>query len=252
MLKLLIERKIAVRILTMFFAITSSTSMVHAQRTEDVLYLKNGSILRGTIIEVEGGNLKIETYGGNIFAFAQADVAKTEKEIILKDSKTIKQKGYVNFTSMGVLLGSSVDDKPTPYSVIMEHNYKFNNYFAVGGAIGLESLNENTVPVALNLKILVPLQTGNIFLSTLAGYSFSTGKPSYNAYGLEAIKNASGGIMANIDLGYIIPVSESAAIYISLGYRYNELNYKLESWLNDADRKIKYNRLSLRIGLSIY
>jgi hypothetical protein len=252
MLKLIIERKIAVRILTIFFAITFSSFMAYAQKTEDILYLKNGSILRGIIIGTVEGVVKIETYGGNLFAFALTDVAKTEKEIIRKDSKTIKQKGYVNFTSMGVLLGSSVNDKPTPFSVIMEHNYKFNNYFAVGGAIGLESLNENTVPVALNLKIFVPLQNGSIFISTLAGYSFSTGKPSYNAYGLEGIKSASGGIMANIDLGYIIPVSESAAIYAALGYRYNELNYKLESWLNDADRKIKYNRFSVRIGLSIY
>jgi hypothetical protein len=48
---------------------------------EDVVYLKNGSIYRGMIIEqVPGVSLKIETAGGNVFFVAIGDVAKFTKE----------------------------------------------------------------------------------------------------------------------------------------------------------------------------
>jgi hypothetical protein len=48
---------------------------------EDVVYLKNGNIYRGTIIEqVPNVSLKIETIGGNVFSVQISDVAKFTKE----------------------------------------------------------------------------------------------------------------------------------------------------------------------------
>ena len=48
---------------------------------EDVVYLKNGNLYRGMIIEqVPNVSLKIETIGGNVFAVNIADVAKITKE----------------------------------------------------------------------------------------------------------------------------------------------------------------------------
>jgi hypothetical protein len=55
---------------------------VHAQAgMEDVIYLNNGSIYRGIIIEqVPNVSMKIQTLGGNVFAVQMSEVTKITKE----------------------------------------------------------------------------------------------------------------------------------------------------------------------------
>lgn len=59
-----------------------STMFAAAQANfQDVVYLKNGSVVRGTIIEqVPGVSLKIQTNDGNIFVYNIEDVEKMTKE----------------------------------------------------------------------------------------------------------------------------------------------------------------------------
>jgi hypothetical protein len=65
----------------LLIGILSSFSLSAQDEREDVVYLKNGSIYRGIIIEqVPGVSLKIETAGGNVFSVAIGDVAKFTKE----------------------------------------------------------------------------------------------------------------------------------------------------------------------------
>lgn len=64
-------------------ALTLSPVLLMAQSggMEDVIYLKNGSILRGVIIEqVPNVSMKIESVGGNVFAVQMAEVEKITKE----------------------------------------------------------------------------------------------------------------------------------------------------------------------------
>lgn len=56
-------------------------SQAEAQPTEDVLYLKNGSVIRGTIIEqIPGESLKIQTQGGSVFVHAMEEISRIAKE----------------------------------------------------------------------------------------------------------------------------------------------------------------------------
>jgi len=51
------------------------------QNLEDVVYLKNGSVIRGIIVEqVPGKSVKIQTRDGSIFAYQMADIARMTKE----------------------------------------------------------------------------------------------------------------------------------------------------------------------------
>lgn len=53
------------------------------EKYEDVVYLKNGSIIHGTIIEqVTGESIKIKTNDGNTFVFKMDEIEKTTKEAI--------------------------------------------------------------------------------------------------------------------------------------------------------------------------
>jgi hypothetical protein len=156
--------------------------------------------------------------------------------------------GYMNITSFGVLAGTSADEKPAPLSILTEHNYLFNKKFSLGVMTGIEQLNENLMPAALNLKVFLPTGTCDFFIAGLGGYSISLEKPN-----TEGIKKAGGGLMAGAETGLCIRVNNGSSIVIALGYRYNELNYDLDNWwIGKYKRKITFNRIAIRMGIAIY
>lgn len=58
-----------------------------AQQSEDVVYLKNGSVIHGTLLEINPEkNLKIQNRIGDIFVFNMADVEKVTKETFKSSS----------------------------------------------------------------------------------------------------------------------------------------------------------------------
>lgn len=66
------------------FALVSHAS---AQQYQDVVYLKNGSIIRGVIIEqIPGDSLKIQTPGGSVFVHRMSEVLKIAKEPTMRQT----------------------------------------------------------------------------------------------------------------------------------------------------------------------
>lgn len=85
--------------LVIVFIATMSFSQTNHQ---DVVYLKNGSIIRGIIVEqVPNQSIKIETADRNVFVFLMEDIEKITKEPI--DSNSERRKGYI-----GLSLGPSI------------------------------------------------------------------------------------------------------------------------------------------------
>lgn len=84
-------------------------SRVNAQENyQDVVYLKNGSIIRGMIVEqVPNKSIKIETYDKSLFVFQIDEIEKITKEpsaIVQNNGKSQqKRRGYI-----GLSLGSSI------------------------------------------------------------------------------------------------------------------------------------------------
>ena len=94
-------------------AFVSSIGMAQ-QSMEDVIYLKNGSIVRGTIIEqVPGVSIKIETRDGNIFVYKPKEVdkivkeptkEKLKKEIEKSEAKAEKKKSSVAIGCLSAII----------------------------------------------------------------------------------------------------------------------------------------------------
>jgi TM2 domain-containing membrane protein YozV len=71
------------KLVLLFCLICLYVLSVNAQNFEEVVYLKNGSIIHGTIIEqVPNQSLKIQTRDGNVFVYNMAEVEKFTKEPI--------------------------------------------------------------------------------------------------------------------------------------------------------------------------
>jgi hypothetical protein len=257
------QQKKTMKHLIVLIILNLSLFDIFAQNMQEVIYLKDGSIIRGKLISNESDVVKIESCCGNVYVFKQSDIlrivreesdynneTKNEKQTktSYRRSDTLKTKGYFNFTSFGTLVGSKSTDKPTPLSIIMEHNYRFNSYVAIGAITGVEMLNEAVLPIGVNVKGMLPLRRGNtIYLGLSGGYSISLDNPVMDYY---EVKEANGGFMFNTELGVIFPSSTDISCFIAIGYRYNELNYVREDWwMTEVERTMYFNRLSLRFGM---
>jgi hypothetical protein len=84
-----------------------------AQETRDVVYLKNGSVIKGEITEmIPNEHIKIKTADGSLFVYSFNEIEKTEKEKTsnLSSTKTIGNAGgllsdYYTQSSFGVAIG---------------------------------------------------------------------------------------------------------------------------------------------------
>ena len=83
------QRFILVMCLTAF-AMTSQAFSQQMQQMEDVVHLKNGGLVRGTIIEqIPGESLKIKTRDGNVFIYTMDEIAKMSKEPVMEMGRHI-------------------------------------------------------------------------------------------------------------------------------------------------------------------
>lgn len=98
---------------------------MNAQQYQDVVYLKNGSVIRGLITEqIPNKSLKIETTDGSIFICDMNDVNKITKEYQTKENNVSGQRseygwvaapryrGFVGGCSSHRHRGVRIDKKP--------------------------------------------------------------------------------------------------------------------------------------------
>ncbi len=91
-------------IASLLFALIATWSFGQSN-LQDVIYLKNGSIIRGIIIEqVPNKSIKIETADRSVFVFQMDEIEKIAKEPIdNKRSDSEKRKGFI-----GLSIGASI------------------------------------------------------------------------------------------------------------------------------------------------
>jgi hypothetical protein len=133
-------------------------SFIHAQQTvEEVVYLKNGSIVRGIIIEqVPNRTVKIQTADGNVFVFDIEDIEKLTKEpvpgrrnavrsrpVITPDSSGGKRggrfSGMIQYAGLGYQ-GLSLMTGMVYFETSFVCGYRFREFLFVGGGLGVEHM----------------------------------------------------------------------------------------------------------------
>ena len=183
---------------------------------QEVVYLKNGSIIRGVIIEqVPNESLKIKTSDGSIFVYTIPEIQKITKEEPIqtnfKRRKTFNgfadntkgYKGFVNLT-VGGGLGDYGDNN---IGLSTSHGYQFNPYIYLGAGVGLSyyfDYETTFVPIFLDFK--ANLKEGKItpFAGVKLGYSMFDGTGFYfnPTVGIKFAKSF------NVSLGYTVQMTE--------------------------------------------
>jgi len=90
----------------------------YSQQTRDVVYLKNGSIVKGTITEMNPSkDLKIETSDGSLFVYQMSDILKMEKEeykpVNHNSTNVLKTESSVSESEAKKTIISLLDKNPT-------------------------------------------------------------------------------------------------------------------------------------------
>jgi hypothetical protein len=256
------------RITILFVTLLFSVTLFAQKRNRDVVYLKNGSILRGTIVlEDPGKFIRLKTSDRSlwVFKYDQIDSVKHPESINRPEkAKRPFKNGYFNLTEMGVLAGNSANYKKNPFTLMNISSWKFENGFSTGIGVGVEFFNETYLPVVADFRYYLRKSGAIPFVSLQGGYSIPLGgkyTPQQIYYASPVLWNdliyqppvpttidlsARGGWLLNPAIGIQTPLNENLALTFSAGYRWMRQRYGKD---NTYKLDVDYNRLSLKVGL---
>lgn len=230
-------------LLLLLFALLPVLSLAQENK-EDVIYFKNGSILRGEIIEQNGNqSLKIKTVGRNVLVVRLEEVKEIRREEI-PGRQYFKEKGYVNLTGMNILPGGST----STVSFQMVNGYQFNSRLSAGIGIGFVLYNDplNLMPLFFDVKYKFLEANTTPFVFFKSGYSFSI----LSDESME-VESHRGGFMMNPGVGLQFDTGGGFGIYFSAGYNLDNSSFEQEGF-NERTivTDISYRRLLLGFGLT--
>lgn len=218
--------------------------IVSAQsQMEDVIYLKDGGILRGEIVErTEDETVKIKITGGNVFAVEWGKVREITREEMLVP-KFYKKTGYINQTGTDLLPGrgnSSVRFQ-------MLHGYRFSPVFSTGVGFGFTTYNDplGLIPVYLETKYRLITTNTAPFIFIKVGYNFSVLTDE-----TVEVDRHRGGLLLNPGIGIQFDTSRQFGWYFTAGYNVDSSFYEQEQFGGRViETDISYRRILFGIGL---
>lgn len=129
------------------------------QKEEDVVYLKNGSVIRGKIIEqIPGVYVKITTDERNVWVFKMEEIDRITREPYLYVTRQRKllanQKGYFNISEIGLSLsGGGWNGVNAGFSLSTINGYRHSRYLSAGILTGIDHYyGLPMIPVALDVR----------------------------------------------------------------------------------------------------
>jgi len=198
--------------------------IANAQQQRDVIYLKNGSIIKGNVVEMNPSeNLKIATSDGKIFVFRMDEIEKMVKESVTEP--------ITESVSEPV---TETEKAPETKTVIVEENKA-----SVSGS----QQNTTLGPVAIGFQPLGFLQFGPVLnVEFRIGHNFVIGPQfRYNALGLvfNAINEFENTMLcfgAGVGVKHFpIPDQKNKFYYgLAVEYEYGESDDYGDWWGTDA------------------
>lgn len=246
-------KKILLVCLVMLFGVTRG---VFAQNLEEVVHLKNGSVIRGSIVEqIPNESVKIQTRDGNIFVYSIDEIQKITKEQPVNSYRSAGyahqyracdiERGYFGVINFGYEIGVGGGDDRIKLDVV--NGYRVIPEFSVGAGVGVKyyiDADVVTIPLYAHLRTDLLRTKVTPFIALNAGYNIST-----NDY----IK---GGALVEPSIGVGIRLNNSKQLNVSLGYSLNcfkaqvyNNNYYYGYYLTSSyEVKIKSQAIMLHLG----
>ena len=227
------------KLLLLLTLLLSISTYVAAQNYPEVVYLKNGSTIKGVIIEqVPNVSLKIKTSDGSLIICQMSDVEKiTKEERYTRDYRkeannrkaarnTLKgYKGFVDFA----YIGDVSDYNASKIELSTSHGYQFNNYFFVGGGVALNYYTDADLvaaPIYANFRANFINKRVTPFADVKTGYAVGDIEGAYASIGVGVRFSLKGKKALNLALMYNFQDYDTTTDY---SYSYGG-HYYHDSW----------------------
>lgn len=217
---------------------------------QDVVYLKNGSIIRGTLVEEAAkGTVAIETIGNNRFVFRADEVQRVARELIRKTFQYPYATGYLHMSEVALSVGNRAgqnQSRAIDFSAHTFNGYQFASYLATGMTLGVDGYDGVTLfPVGLGLRGDITKTRIRPFYSLDGGYSLDwLNNPRQPG-------NQQGGFFWSTGLGLKFQSKKSHAFLLGLAYR-RQASSEEHPFLNGTSvTEYTFKRVLFRLGLSI-
>lgn len=226
---------------TLFFLLLFilPTRLLPAQQSlQDVVYLKNGSIIRGVIIEqVPNQSIKIQTRDGNLFVYKIEEIQKISKEPMIGSSRP-KRDNNAPLGNFGILINplgfvqfgpvAQVEIKVAPNMVIGPHFRWAGLGLLTHAVMDYDQFDAaNTAAVGIHFKQFLgtPNALHRYYVGCFAEYGWVDAARDYDMY-------------------YWVPSSVGGGYYSSAGY-----NYSYISLIGNIGRRWRFSPFFINLGL---
>lgn len=223
--------------LLLLIVFVASFFCIKAQYNEEIIYLKNGSYIRGIVIEqVPNEYLSVQTRDGQVYSFYIDEISKIMKyQSQYNTYSTIPKTGYKGFIDLAYTFGTG-DYGLDRLELSTSHGYQFNPYLYAGIGVGLNyyvTPELLSVPIFFNPRLTIP--TGSLvspFVDLKIGYTVSSD-----------IK----GFYLSPSVGARFSVAENKAINLSLGYSLQSIEFIPYTYYTNSLRKGS-GGITLKVG----
>jgi hypothetical protein len=238
------KKHAALSILLVFLCLYSS-----AQKTRDVLHLKNGSMIYGKLIEADASSYKIQTSDGSLLIYPAAEVEKLSTEAPLFEGR--KKSGFSFSLESGLLIGAQSSGYSAPFSFNALAGGVINTKNIVSFGTGVEFIGRPFTPLFVEYKYIVKNKKVSPFIFVRGGAIVPLGGDEnsapveYYGYGEKDYKGGfSGGFGSGISWSL-----QDYETYLSFAYRNAYTSYsRYEGTRGNTTYKNTLNRLEIKFG----
>lgn len=232
-------------IVLLLFMVTTTLSFAQSNY-QDVVYLKNGSVIRGVIIEqVPNKSIKIETVDRNVFVYQMDEIEKLTKEPYQGKSGSALyssglKSGYMGVVELGYQIGVGYYGMDRLKLNII-NGYQINPHFSLGLGTGLRyyfDAEAVLIPIFADFRASFIVNKILPYLSLGVGYSFNA------TSGFEGV-----GFLLEPSVGVSFKVSDKSAMNVGLGYEMQKMDFYYD-YGNYYSSSENSGAISINVGIS--
>lgn len=214
----------------------------------DTLFLKNGSVAYGRIMESSRTNIKIRTVDGLLFSFSPEEVGRYSYATRKDDSKGGRDLGLSFNIESGIPIGSSDEGFPIHFSVNPMIDYVFDPYNSVSAGTGLEYWEKLMMPLFVEYRLNTSEKNVTPFLHLRVGALIHLPLDEDDENFEYDYKH---GWTFSTGIGLLWPLGRIES-YVKLGYRYAYARF-IEKYTfidppNIYDNKSNFNCFEMKWG----
>jgi len=140
-----------------------------AQQIQETIYLRNGSVIKGNIVEqIPNGSVKIQIADGSLLVYQMSEVERITKERKQSSKKEGRHRGLDFSVDAGYHIATKGGGGSISAEIGIGKRFNKNFYWGIGtGAFIPTSDGDPSIPLTFDFKVYFPLKSTSLTLGGL-------------------------------------------------------------------------------------